>query len=85
MPLLLQTRSVINVAQNIYNSSVASNMFKYLGPSFYLTQSRSYAARKGTRERRKKQKVKIEETKIKFVPHNQRDELKYVQFYPLFD
>ncbi|KAK9679653.1 hypothetical protein QE152_g39822 [Popillia japonica] len=53
-------------------------MFKYLGPSFYLTQSRSYAARKGTRERRKKQKVKIEETKIKFVPHNQRDELKFL-------
>ncbi|KAI4458339.1 54s ribosomal protein l1 mitochondrial [Holotrichia oblita] len=78
MPLLIKTRSVINVAQNIYNNSVGSSMFKYLGPSLYLTQSRSYAARKGTRERRKKQKVKIEEEKIKFVPHNQRDELKFL-------
>lgn len=35
-------------------------------------QVRNYAARKGTRERKKKGKVKVEIQKVSFVPHNQR-------------
>ncbi|GJQ88194.1 mRpL1 [Trypoxylus dichotomus] len=38
--------------------------------------SLNYAARRGTREKRKKQKVKVEEEKVGFVPHNQRDDTK---------
>ncbi|RZB39391.1 mitochondrial ribosomal protein L1, partial [Asbolus verrucosus] len=40
-------------------------------PSFI--QSRNYAARKGTRERKQKKKVKkVEVEKVAFIPHNQR-------------
>lgn len=39
---------------------------------------RNYAARKGTREKKKKTKVKVEVQKIGFIPHNQRDKDKYV-------
>lgn len=35
-------------------------------------QVRNYAARKGTREKARKKKVKVEEKKIGFIPHNQR-------------
>ncbi|KAF5300097.1 hypothetical protein FQA39_LY11289 [Lamprigera yunnana] len=38
-----------------------------------LTLIRSYAARKGTRERKAKKKVKVEVEKVAFVPHNQRN------------
>lgn len=38
-----------------------------------LIQVRNYAARKGTRERKKKAKVKVEIQKLGFIPHNQRD------------
>ncbi|XP_044729005.1 50S ribosomal protein L1 [Chrysoperla carnea] len=34
--------------------------------------SRTYAARKGTREKARKKKVKVEVKKIGFIPHNQR-------------
>lgn len=37
---------------------------------------RNYAARKGTRERKKKTKVKVEVQKVGFIPHNQRDKEK---------
>lgn len=35
------------------------------------------AARKGTREKARKKKVKVEVTKVGFIPHNQRNK-KYV-------
>lgn len=35
------------------------------------------AARKGTREKARKKKVKVEVKKVGFIPHNQRDK-KYV-------
>ncbi|XP_069688986.1 large ribosomal subunit protein uL1m [Periplaneta americana] len=35
-------------------------------------QVRNYAARKGTREKAKKKKVKVEVKKVGFIPHNQR-------------
>lgn len=36
------------------------------------------AARKGTREKARAKKVKVEIKKIGFIPHNQRDQNKYV-------
>lgn len=41
-------------------------------------QIRNYAARKGTRERKQKKKVKTEEVKVGFIPHNMRDREKSV-------
>ncbi|KAK4881077.1 hypothetical protein RN001_004396 [Aquatica leii] len=37
---------------------------------------RNYAARKGTRERKAKKKVKVEVEKVGFIPHNQRNKEK---------
>ncbi|KAJ8954952.1 hypothetical protein NQ318_000382 [Aromia moschata] len=37
-----------------------------------ILQVRFYAARKGTREKKKKAKVKVEVEKVGFIPHNQR-------------
>lgn len=34
--------------------------------------ARNYAARKGTREKARKKKVKVEVVKTGFIPHNQR-------------
>ena len=36
-------------------------------------QARNYAARKGTREKAKKKKVKVEIKKVGFIPHNLRE------------
>lgn len=36
-------------------------------------QIRNYAARKGTRERKKKSKVKVEQKKVGFIPHTLRN------------
>jgi hypothetical protein len=38
------------------------------------------AARKGTREKAKKKKVKVEVKKVGFIPHNMRGKDKYDQF-----
>ena len=35
-------------------------------------QTRNYAARKGTREKARKKKVKVEVKKLEFIPHNLR-------------
>lgn len=40
---------------------------------FGLVSIRNYAARKGTRAKRAKSKVKVEVQKVGFIPHNQRD------------
>lgn len=37
---------------------------------------RNYAARKGTRERKQKAKVKVTVEKVGFIPHRQRDKEK---------
>ncbi|ERL89871.1 39S ribosomal protein L1, mitochondrial [Dendroctonus ponderosae] len=42
-------------------------------PSLAAIQARDYAARKGTRERKSKAKVKMEVKKIGFIPHNLRN------------
>ncbi|CAH1113658.1 unnamed protein product [Psylliodes chrysocephalus] len=47
-----------------------------------LIQTREYAARKGTRERKKKGKVKVEIQKVGFIPHNQRNREKYLASRP---
>lgn len=36
------------------------------------TAPTTYAARKGTREKARAKKVKVEVTKVGFIPHNQR-------------
>jgi hypothetical protein len=45
-------------------------------PSLVGTQQCRFAARKGTREKARKKKVKVEEKKIGFIPHNQRENAK---------
>lgn len=47
-------------------------------PSIAGCQVRNYAARKGTRDRKQKKKVKIEEKKQEFVPHKERNKEKFV-------
>lgn len=79
MSLLTKSIFISNVLQNThYNIHFYTS--KYLPATFIASanQIRNYAARKGTRERRKKQKVKVEEEVKRFIPHNQRDREKYV-------
>lgn len=45
-------------------------------PVLNIVPAREYAARKGTRERKNKKKVKVEIKKIGFIPHNLRDKEK---------
>lgn len=43
------------------------------------------AARKGTREKARKKKVKVEIKKVGFIPHNQRNKdrfVSYLQYFP---
>ncbi|KAB0800271.1 hypothetical protein PPYR_03866 [Photinus pyralis] len=65
------------------------NRCQYLLP--FLTESTlpykplvtvRYAARKGTRERREKKKVKVVKEKVAFIPHNQRDKEKLLKNRP---
>ncbi|KAG8239526.1 hypothetical protein J437_LFUL019216 [Ladona fulva] len=44
-----------------------------LRPYGVILSSRAYAARKGYREKAKKKKVKVEEKKVGFIPHNLRN------------
>jgi len=46
---------------------------RLIPPTVNVLQSRNYAARKGTRERKQKKKVKVEIQKIGFIPHNLRN------------
>lgn len=50
--------------------AVTRNAFKNFGA---LNPIRQYAARKGYREKAKKKKVKVEEKKVGFIPHNKRN------------
>ncbi|CAH0553170.1 unnamed protein product [Brassicogethes aeneus] len=52
------------------------NVNHILSQSVKSIQVRNYAARKGTRDRKAKKKVKAEVVKVGFVPHNQRNKLK---------
>ncbi|XP_017783589.1 PREDICTED: 50S ribosomal protein L1 [Nicrophorus vespilloides] len=47
-----------------------------------VTQVREYAARKGTRDKRAKSKVKVEVEKVGFIPHNQRNREKFLLSRP---
>ncbi|XP_019867391.2 39S ribosomal protein L1, mitochondrial [Aethina tumida] len=49
------------------------NVNRILSDSVKVVQVRNYAARKGTRDRKTKKKVKNELVKVGFIPHNQRD------------
>lgn len=57
--------------KNLFSSKY--NLNKLATESCKILQVRFYAARKGTRERKKKAKVKVEIEKVGFIPHNQRD------------
>ena len=50
-------------------------------PACTFLQARNYAARKGTREKARKKKVKVEVKKVAFIPHNQRGIARYGSSY----
>lgn len=58
---------LINSLRTTYNHSSGYNV-----PLCVFTQIRDYAARKGTREKARKKKVKQIVEKVGFIPHNQR-------------
>ncbi|XP_056637055.1 39S ribosomal protein L1, mitochondrial [Diorhabda sublineata] len=58
--------------------SVYSNILRASPESVNSIQARCYAARKGTRERRNKAKVKVEVKKVGFIPLNQRNKAKFL-------
>lgn len=59
-------------------SSVVRAKHSYLPVASIHTAVVDSAARKGTREKARKKKVKVEVKKLEFVPHNQREYNKYV-------
>lgn len=59
-------------------SSVVRAKHNYLPVASIHTAVVDSAARKGTREKARKKKVKVEVKKLEFVPHNQREYNKYV-------
>lgn len=74
---------------NLTRSFLASNCWQRLhptlpclssrisfAPALDFIQTRNYAARKGTRERKKKAKVKVVVEKVGFIPHNLRNRAK---------
>ncbi|XP_020289042.1 39S ribosomal protein L1, mitochondrial [Pseudomyrmex gracilis] len=56
-----------------------SSTYKHVtGLNYYpigFLQTRNYAARKGTREKARKKKIKVVVEKVGFIPHNQRDKM----------
>ncbi|XP_076631573.1 mitochondrial ribosomal protein L1 isoform X1 [Colletes latitarsis] len=58
---------LINNFRLAYSHIAGCNMYSCL-----FIQSRDYAARKGTREKAKKKKIKIVVEKVGFIPHNER-------------
>lgn len=58
--------------RNVLNT-VARARVNYLAVASIHTTVVDSAARKGTREKARKKKVKVEVKKLEFVPHNQRE------------
>lgn len=58
--------------RNVLNSVVKARA-NYLGCSSIHTAIVDNAARKGTREKARKKKVKVEVKKLGFIPHNERN------------
>lgn len=54
-------------------STVVRAKLNYLPCAAIHTTVVDSAARKGTREKARKKKVKVEVKKLEFVPHNQRE------------
>lgn len=54
-------------------SSVIKSRAKCLPSASIHTAVVDNAARKGTREKARKKKVKVEVKKLEFIPHNQRE------------
>ncbi|KAG5864915.1 hypothetical protein JTB14_017006 [Gonioctena quinquepunctata] len=71
--------STIRTIQNGVLTSLQNNLVRSTLDSSYILQKRCYAARKGTREKRKKAKVKVEVQKVGWVPFNQRDKEKFLK------
>lgn len=59
------TRFILNIPVKLYQNN-SSNL------RAIHTSSTCYAARKGTREKARARKVKVEVSKVGFIPHNQR-------------
>lgn len=58
--------------RNVLNTVVRAKL-NYLPCAAIHTTVVDSAARKGTREKARKKKVKVEVKKLEFVPHNQRE------------
>lgn len=58
--------------RNVLNRVVQSRVHVQACASIHTTVVDN-AARKGTREKARKKKVKVEVKKLEFVPHNQRE------------
>lgn len=63
---------ILSIALPILNTSCGGLSTRSNNLLVNVFQVRNYAARKGTREKARKKKVKVEEKKIGFIPHNQR-------------
>lgn len=59
-----------------------SPLIKLWEKPILCTSSRNYAARRGTRERKNKKKVKVVVEKVGFIPHNQRNREKLLKGRP---
>lgn len=58
------------IIPNIFHFSQANQLRQNVRPLF--VSATNEAARKGTREKARKKKVKVEIKKVAFIPHNQR-------------
>ncbi|XP_041989016.1 50S ribosomal protein L1 [Aricia agestis] len=61
-----------NLIRSLFNLSISLNKTNVPGIKSIHTGAVCYAARKGTRAKARAKKVKVEITKVGFIPHNQR-------------
>lgn len=69
---LLFANFPFKMLRNVLTTVVRSKL-NYLPCAAINTTAIDNAARKGTREKARKKKVKVEVKKLEFVPHNQRE------------
>lgn len=76
--------SKICLRKSIFSQSACAASVLHLNTrQLHVTQQNS-AARKGTREKARKNKVKVEVKKVGYIPHNQRGRDKYVNLILIF-
>ncbi|XP_072395766.1 large ribosomal subunit protein uL1-like [Diabrotica undecimpunctata] len=72
----------LRTLQSTVFQTLQNNVIRSAPESLNIIQSRCYAARKGTRDRKKKAKVKVEIQKVGFIPHNQRNREQFLASRP---